>query len=116
LARVCNATEFPGGDRFAVDKATGHCYVGFDGTKTTFAAAEAFCVGQEGYLATITSAGEQTLVTSVMNPAENPWIGAVDDNNDKDAVFDWVTNEAFGFTNFAPGEPDDDAGAGNQGE
>src|SRR5262249_30295002 len=56
---VCNATALPGGDRFAVDPATGHCYASFDDEMTTFADAEKACVGLGGYLATITDAAEK---------------------------------------------------------
>jgi cysteine-rich repeat protein len=113
---VCTAAAFTGGDRFAVDPDTGHCYVSFDTDKTTFAAAETTCNVAGGYLATVTSAGENALVLSVQNPLENPWIGGQDDANTTDAVFDWVTDEGFGFTAFDTGEPDDDAGVGGNGD
>ena len=112
----CTAAALPGADRFAVDPATGHCYASFDGESTTFAAAQAACAASGGYLATITSAAEQAFVNAAQNPAENPWIGAGEDGNDTDAVFDWVTDEAFGFSSFAPGQPDDDAAFGGNGE
>ena len=113
---VCNDTAFPGGDRFAVEPTTGTCYAAFDGDQTTFADAQAACVALGGHLVTITSAGEQALVASVQNDAENPWIGASEDGNDTDAVFDWVTDDAFGFTAFEAGQPDDDAGVGGTGD
>jgi len=113
---VCNATAFAGGDAFAVDATTGNCYAAFDDDMTTFGDAYAACAAAGGYLATITSAGEQALVTSVQNDAQNPWIGASEDGIDTDAVFRWVTGEAFGFTNFATGQPDDDANLGGNGE
>jgi cysteine-rich repeat protein len=52
----------------------------------------------------------------VQNPAQNPWIGATDDANDTDAIFDWVTDETFVFSHFAPGQPDDDVAFGGNGE
>ncbi|HEU0035747.1 MAG TPA: Ig-like domain-containing protein [Kofleriaceae bacterium] len=113
---VCNATAFPGADRFAVDLDTGHCYLSFDAAQTTFAAAETACEGVGGYLVTITSAGENTLANTVRNVVGNPWIGARDDANDTDDIFDWITDEPFTFKTFAPGEPDDDAGVGGNGE
>jgi cysteine-rich repeat protein len=45
-----------------------------------------------------------------------PWIGATEDSNDTDAVFTWFAPTAWGFTAFAPGEPDDDAAFGGNGE
>jgi len=116
IGRVCNATAFPGGDRFAVDPATGHCYVAFDGTATTFAAAQASCITSTGYLATVTSSSENAVFLTVLAAGQNPWIGAQDVGSDTDDVFDWVTDEAFTFKNFAPNQPDDDVGQGGTGE
>jgi cysteine-rich repeat protein len=113
---LCTATALPGGDRFAVDPATGHCYAAFDDDMTPFAAAQSACAVAGGYLATVGSAGEQGLVHSVQNPAQNPWIGAGEDANTTDAIFDWVTDEPFGFTAFAPGQPDNDNGVGGGGD
>ena len=118
---VCNSIVLPGGDRFAVDPSSGHCYVSFDDDLTTFASAELSCEAAgplvyEGYLATITSGAEDSVVLSVQNTAQNPWIGAIDDANDTDAIFAWVTGEPFGYSDFAPGEPDDDVALGGLGE
>jgi cysteine-rich repeat protein len=113
---ICNVTAFTDGDSFAVDPATGHCYVGFDATATTFDGAQASCLGIGGYLVTITSAAEDTLVTSVVNVGQSPWIGARDDANDVDDIFDWVTDEPFLFSRFATNQPDDDATFGGNGE
>ena len=116
IGAVCSATELPGGDRFAVDPATGHCYVSFDTEGTTFAGEQTACVASGGYLATATSASEELVMRAAQNTAENPWIGASEDAIDNDAVFDWVTDEPFGFTRFAPNEPDDDVGTGDLGD
>lgn len=103
----CTATAFPGADRFAVLASTGTCYASFDDEQTTFAGAESSCVALGGHLATITSPAEQLVVHSVHDPAQTSYIGATDDANDTDLVFDWVTDESWGATSFAPGEPDD---------
>ena len=115
-APPCDPTRDPAGDRFAVAPATGACYVGVDDELTSAAAAAAACEVGGGHLATVTSAGEQALVAAVANDAQNPWLGAVDDANDTDAVFAWLTGEPWGFTAWAPGQPDDDAGLGGAGE
>ncbi|HWO23947.1 MAG TPA: Ig-like domain-containing protein [Kofleriaceae bacterium] len=112
---VCNATSFPGGARFAVDPDTGHCYVGYENDLKQYAAAETACEAVGGYLATITSAAEQGYAHSVQSTAQNPWIGAGEDATTTDAIFDWVTNESFGYTSFAPGQPDNDATSGGNG-
>ncbi|MEJ7598941.1 MAG: Ig-like domain-containing protein [Kofleriaceae bacterium] len=116
VGAVCDVTEIPGGDRFAVDPETGHCFVSFDTQSTTFAGAQTACVASGGYLATVTSASEEIVMRGTQNPAENPWIGASEDGNDTDAVFDWVTDEPFSFTRYAPNEPDDDVGSGGLGD
>ncbi|NUP05604.1 MAG: DUF4215 domain-containing protein [Polyangiaceae bacterium] len=116
VATVCNATEFPGGDSFEVDPFSGNCYVSYDTEMTTFSNAEAACVAAGGHLATVTSDAENEIVISVRNPLQNPWIGAKDDAVDTDAVFDWATDEAWGYTSFIAGQPDDDAAFGGNGE
>lgn len=113
---VCDAAALPGGDRFAVEAQTGRCYASFDDDLTTFQTAASACEGIGGHLVTITGAAEDAIARSVQNPGQNPWIGATDDAVDSDAVFEWVTGEPFFFTNFAPGQPDDDAAFGGDGE
>lgn len=114
---LCDAASFSGGDRFAVDPTTGNCFVSYDDTMETFAAAASACVAAGGHLATVTSQDEQDAVSDAQNPTQNPWIGADEDGNDTDAVFDWVTGEIFtGYENFAPGQPDDDVAFGGNGE
>ena len=93
-----------GGDRFATDPATGHCYVSFDDEQLTFADAQLACVTLGGHLASITSAPEQALVASVQNTAQNPWIGLTDAL--VEGSFGWITGEPLGFTAWEPGQPD----------
>ena len=113
---ACNASAYPGADRFAFDTSSATCYASYDDEPSTFAAARAACQAAGGHLVTITSAGEAAVVAEVQNNAQNPWIGAIDDGNDTDAVFGWVSGEPWGFSQFAPGQPDDDAGLGGSGE
>jgi cysteine-rich repeat protein len=116
VGALCTSAQFPTGDRFNVDASTGHCYVSYDDEQTTFAAAQSACIAEGGYLVTITSATEDAVVRGVLNPLQSPWIGAVDDANDTDDIFVWVTNESFTFKHFAPGQPDDDIAFGGNGE
>ncbi len=116
VGAVCNVATYPGGDRFAVDPASGHCYASFDGEAQTFGGAYATCIAGGGYLVTITGAAEDAVVRQVQNAAQNPWIGASEDGNDTDAVFDWVTSEPFPYQHFAAGQPDDDSVFGGNGE
>jgi hypothetical protein len=110
----CSAAAFPDGDRLAVDPATSHCFVSFDDDVLTFAEAEGACVARRGHLATITNASEDAIVRSVQNPTQNPWIGATDAA--VEGSFQWLTGEKFEYQSFAPGEPDDDAGFGGNGD
>lgn len=56
-----------------------------------------------GYLATVTSDGEQAFVSSLVTGADlASWIGAY---LDKDGVMKWITGEAFDYTNWDDGEP-----------
>jgi len=64
-----------------------------------------------GYLATITSAGENQFVYDLSvsqggwnpdHPVQGPYLGAVKNSSNQ---FEWVTGEAFTYTNFLPGEP-----------
>lgn len=103
---VCDAVAFPGADRFAVEAQSGGCYVSFDDDWTTFQTARSACEGIGGDLVTITSSAEDAIIRSVQNPAQNPWIGATDVA--AEGNFAWVTGEAFGYSNFALGQPDDD--------
>ncbi len=107
---VCAATSvsLAAGDHFATDPATGSCYVAFDDEVTTFAAAQTACVASGGRLVTITSDAEQAFVSAVQNPAQNPWIGATDAA--VEGTFAWVTGEAFAYTHYEPGQPDNGGG------
>jgi cysteine-rich repeat protein len=101
---VCTAASFAGGDRFATDITTGHCYVSFDSEQTTFNDAQSMCVAAGGHLATISGPLEQILVTSVQNTAENPWIGLTDAL--VEGSFGWITGEPLTFVAWEPGQPD----------
>jgi cysteine-rich repeat protein len=111
--RVCTSVGIAGGAAYATDPATGVCYANFSGA-TTWSSAQSSCLALGGHLAVITSASEQAVVGPVV--LGTPWLGATDDANDTDAVFDWVTTDGWGYTHFAAGEPDDDFGVGGGGE
>ena len=81
------------------------------------AAAEARThLGQSGYLATITSGAEQSFLNSLnaAYTASSPyhsgtyvraWLGGHDSTTE--GTWEWVTGEAFSYTNWAGGEPND---------
>lgn len=94
----------------------GRFYLAFDDDQITWASAQAAAEAINGHLATIASTAEHAIVLHVANPDQNPWLGATDDGNDTDAVFEWVTGEPFGYAAWAPGQPDDDVELGGAGE
>ena len=77
-----------------------------------------------GYLATITSAAENDFVFSLIDRASmwsssgtsrfGPWIGGVQSPGSPEPAggWGWITGEAFGYSNWYPGEPNN--GNGNQ--
>lgn len=105
-AVTCNADAFPDGDRFAVDAATGRCYVVQENDALTFSQATLACSLQGGHLASLPSAAEAAVLQPLLRAGQRPWIGATD--LAEAGVFSWLTGEAFGYQRFAPGQPDGD--------
>lgn len=75
-------------------------------------------LGSDWYLATITSPAEQSFVEGnvFVDFDREYWIGAYQDPNElvPDANWNWVNDEPWGYTNWAPGEPNDAYGAGSE--
>ncbi|MBX3222360.1 MAG: hypothetical protein KF795_17705 [Labilithrix sp.] len=79
-------------------------------------------VSAGGHLVTITSAGEEAFVATVMSAspgayveAYGPWIGAYqpdrgDGGNEPAGGWVWVTGEPWSFTSWRDGEPNDSGG------
>lgn len=70
--------------------------------------------GLSGYLATLTTFEENDWVSAILNPGSK-WIGAFQDVNDPnysepDGGWKWVTGEAWGFTSWLYGEPNNSGG------
>jgi hypothetical protein len=86
----------------------GHCYFPLT-TNLSFDDAKAKCVMEGGYLAVVTSSGENDFLATIDNGAER-WIGlsrAATDPNVKES-YKWVDGTAFDATKFdgwATGEP-----------
>ena len=69
-------------------------------------------LGTPGYLATITSQAENDfIVSSLLNEATAAafWLGGFQPNQDPapDGNWEWITGEAWSYTNWAAGEPSD---------
>ena len=107
------------GDALAVDgamfdPATGHWYAYVDaGAPSNWNTCAAAAAAEGGYLATITSAEEQTWVFDNLGVAGRPaaWLGATDTVTE--GTWEWASGETWTFSNWAAGEPSDAAGTEN---
>jgi hypothetical protein len=96
---------------------TGHYYEvvqvygGIDWDAAKVAAEGLTYSGNPGYLATLTSAGEDTFVAGLVASSDNScWLGGYQDPPDStppDANWRWVTDEPWDYTNWDPAEPND---------
>jgi len=77
-------------------------------------------LGSSYYLATITSQPEQDFIYSMMtnnNILGEYWLGGYQDpleTTDPNANWTWVTYEPWSYTNWFPGEPNDNYGPGSE--
>jgi len=75
-------------------------------------------LGSDWYLATITSAAEQTFVDGYVfgNLGGEYWVGGYQSPTDPlpAANWHWVTGESWGYTNWAIGEPNDNYGSASE--
>lgn len=86
----------------------GHWYEAVSAPGITWADAEAAAQAAGGHLATLTSLAESDFVYSALGVAAQPlWLGATQASNATSATdgWQWVTGEAWSFTNWAVGEP-----------
>jgi flagellin len=79
----------------------------------SWAAAKTAAEAAGGHLATLTSAKEQQqMFNDVGATLTNSWIGLTDEA--QEGTFKWVTGEAFNFSNWNPGGPDNFGGGVGQ--
>jgi hypothetical protein len=88
--------------------ANGHYYQRID-TFKTWTNARDHCRGLNGYLATLTSQGEsdfayQNLMQQGAQQGVPVWLGGTDQVSEGN--WQWITGEAWSYTNWAPGQPD----------
>lgn len=99
----------------------GHYYAFVAAPETSWADASATASGSSigpgshGYLATIGDLAENSYIVDTVLPAgythkNQVWLGGVQDAGAKspDADWHWIRPEAWNYTNWAPGEPNDE--------
>ena len=90
-----------------------HVYVLYKGEYTRNDA-QMICEQFRGHLATITSEQEQELIKSMVSTGELTdyfWLGGTDEA--EEGTWEWVTDEAFDYEHWAPGQPNDLGGTQN---
>lgn len=97
-----------------MNPANGHTYYALDAFLTR-AEADAWAASLGGHLVAINDAGEDNWLRNNLGLADGYyWLGA--DDAAVEGIFAWATGEPFAYQNFLPGEPDDDAGLGGNGD
>ena len=91
-----------------VQDADGHYYE-YVGNTLSWSSAQTESEGLHAHLATIQGAEENEFVESLISEG-SAWIGATD--TEIEGQFLWVTGEPFAYSNWEPGQPDDDPGFG----
>ena len=82
--------------------ANGHSYQRID-TIMAWTQAKTHCDNLGGYLATITSAQEQTFVDNSIIGSDPMWLGGTDEKDE--GTWEWITGENFTFANWHKGDP-----------
>lgn len=91
-----------------------HWYERVDTRLPSWGEAQNYAVNQGGYLATVTSASENDFIYNNLGIYGflYIWLGGTDENSEGN--WEWVTGETWNYTNFRPGEPNNDAAGGGQ--
>jgi hypothetical protein len=83
----------------------GHFYQRID-TEMTWSEAKNYCEGLLGYLATITSQDENDfIVNNIPLTSYHIWLGGTDEA--QEGAWEWITGEAWSYTNWDQYEPND---------
>jgi len=91
----------------------GHYFMVYDNNQQGWDNAEAFCESVGGHLATITSQDENILLFQYMtsNGYQSAYFGLTNTSGN----WAWVTGVAVEYTNWAPGEPNNESGVEHYG-
>lgn len=95
----------------------GHTYELFIDNASSWTQAQSAAAGAGGYLAAVTSASEDQFVDQLLTNGHAPtgsyWIGL--EKTSSTGGWAWSDNEAFSYSNWTPGVPDNFLGQENRG-
>ena len=95
---TCSETPQPA---WTPNPANGHQYAAVDCGTWTQCEAQAVALG--GHLVSVNDAAENAWLVSTFTPDKNYWIGLTD--KDQEGVWKWTSGEAFGYSNWLIGQP-----------
>jgi hypothetical protein len=99
-----------------INPANGHSYYATE-DMLTWNESEAWAMSLGGHLVTINDAAENAWIRANFTLQNDwYWLGGRDDANTSDKMFEWASGDPWEYANWFPGEPDDNAGLGGQGD
>ena len=105
LASTTPSSIMPPAEFISIGTYNGHSYYR-SSSATTWYNAKQLCENAGGYLAVITSEGENDFIQENFGRNSHFWIGLTDE--DTEGTHKWVTGETFSYTNWNSGEPNND--------
>lgn len=89
----------------------GHSYLRVE-EGMTWKQAKAYCQARGGYLACVTSVGEQSFIDRLLNGGEMSyyWLGASDEA--EEGTWTWLSGEKFDYSNWGNRQPDNNYSGG----
>ena len=91
---------------WTTNPANGHQYAAVNCGTWTQCEAQAVALG--AHLVSVNDAAENAWLVSTFDPSKNYWIGLTD--KDQEGVWKWTSGEAFGYSNWVTGEPNNGYG------
>lgn len=99
--------EYIGLKPSAMQTFNGHRYEYYD-ISTTWVQANKLCETLGGHLVTVSSQEENSFIVSLSGGKKFVWLGGYASGSDR--KWEWVTDEAFSYTNWGSGEPNNSGG------